>query len=82
MSTNYRIGPSCQTQWLFKAQGLVLTMKRLKEALALPWTRRIGASHFSYELAHGIARSFMVDPLVRRLPMSFMVRECPISQLC
>ena len=50
-------------------------MKRLKETPILPWTRRIETSHFFNELAHGIARSFMVHSLVWQLPIFFMVRS-------
>ena len=53
------------------------TMKSMKglNLDPLPWIRRIETSHFFNELAHGIARSFMVDSLVCRLPVSFMVRS-------
>ena len=50
------------------------SMKGLKETLTLLWTREVEASHFFNELAHGIARSFMVDPLVRLFTMKSMKR--------
>jgi len=40
-------------------------MKRLKETLTLLRPRETEASHFFYELAHGIARAFMVSKLLR-----------------
>jgi len=53
------------------------SMKQLKETLTLPWTLRIESSRFFYELAHGIVCAFMVDSLVWRLPISFMVKRIP-----
>lgn len=63
-----RIGASCQNATFLRGlKELVLTMKRLKGTLTLPWTWRIEAFH--------LFMSFMVDSLVWRLPKPFMVRS-------
>jgi len=59
------------------------SMKGLKETLTVPRTRRIEASHFFYELAHGIAHAFMlfmVTGLVRLFTMknTMSMKAAPI----
>ena len=46
------------------------SMKLLKEIMTLLWTREIEALLLFAVLAHGIARSFMVDSLDWLIPMS------------
>ena len=55
----------------------LFTMKRTKILKVTPHCLGHGnrAFHFFIELAHGIARVFMVNSLVWRLPMPFMLRD-------
>jgi len=54
---------SCPS-WLLSSYGSSPS-RRLKETLTLLRPRKTEASHFFYELAHGIARAFIVTRLLR-----------------
>ena len=52
-------------QQLFVVQELVLTMKGLKEALTLPWRRKIEASHFFMPFAVSLVQLFTMKDTKR-----------------